>query len=269
MDCRVSLVLGVALLGGAAGCNPKALWSSRPAEVKAEKPPPAAEALKVRKQKDPPKRKPKADTCVKFGDFRMRESLVAGKTEMEQRKYRDEARKAYQQALKIDPKCQDAHRGLARVYLAEGDRARAVGAYRDGLKVFPKDAPLWFELGMAHSRAREWEPAGQALAKAHELDRDNPQYAHALGYCFARAGMMEQSLTVFRSVVGEARAHYNVGRMMYQMKQDGLARLHLRQAVKTEPTLKEAHELLAKVEGSGPRAGNPIVPVRHEEPQGP
>jgi hypothetical protein len=118
MDGRVCLVLGLALLGGAAGCTPAALFSSRPKEVQAVKPP-APPAAPAEEEKETAKRPPKAESYVKFGDFRLRESMVAGKSEREQRKYRDEARQAYQQALDLNPKCLAAHQGLARVHRAE------------------------------------------------------------------------------------------------------------------------------------------------------
>jgi tetratricopeptide (TPR) repeat protein len=219
-----------------------------------------------KKQKDRPRRKPKAETCVAYGDFRLKEALAPGKSEAEQRQMLDSARRAYQQALEIDPRCLAAHRGLAQVALAEGNPRRAIGAYQALLKVSPDEAALWYELGMVHGRVKEWQPATAALGKACELDPANHQYAHTLGYCLARTGSYEQSLECFRRVDGEARAHYNLARMLLHVQQNDLARQHLTLALQKEPGLKEARELLARVD-AGPESAGPVVPVQYEQAQ--
>jgi len=265
MDCRVSLVLGLGLgLLGGAGCTPSPFGASGSSAQVAEAAKPAEPAPK--KQKDRHKRKPMAGSCVAYGDFRLKEALAPGKSEAEQRQMLDSARRAYREALQIDPKCLAAHRGLAQVALAEGDHPRAVGAYQAMLKVWPKEASLWYDLGMVHGRAKEWQPATAALTKACELEPASRQYAHTLGYCLARAGAYEQSLACFRRVDGEARAHYNVARMLLHMKQHDLARQHLALALHQEPEMKEAQELLAQV-NAGAKSAGPVLPVQYEQAQ--
>jgi tetratricopeptide (TPR) repeat protein len=261
MDGRVSLIPGLALVLGLSGCTPGIRTSS---SSRAETPP-VAQAAPSKNSKTKI-RQPKADTCISFGDFRLRQAGEAGKTEADRRQYLAEARKAYLQALEIEPRSLTAQIGLARVTLGEGDHARAVAAYKATLKLYPKEALVWFELGMAHSRAKAWKPAVQALSRAADLDPKNRQYGDMLGYCLARAGAYDQSLTVFSRYVSEDQAHYNVARMMYQMKQDDLARQHLRLALTRNPKLKQAAELLVQIETGVPGKGGAVVPVRHEEP---
>src|SRR5216117_3722413 len=115
MDCRASLLLGLGLLTAAAGCTPTSTsikqGETQPVEV--EK---STEAKKLAK------RKPSVESCVTFGDFLLKEATTGKRSETEQRQMLDQARRAYQQALEINPKCVPAHRGLAQVYLAAGDR---------------------------------------------------------------------------------------------------------------------------------------------------
>src|SRR3954467_14798395 len=97
MDCRASLVLGLGLFAGAAGCTPTSPYV-KPGEtqVEVEKP---AETKKL------DKRKPSAEACVTFGDFLLKEATGGSRSEAEQRQMLDQARRAYQQALEINPKC--------------------------------------------------------------------------------------------------------------------------------------------------------------------
>jgi tetratricopeptide (TPR) repeat protein len=257
MDGRVSLLLGLGLLTGAAGCTPTSEYV-KPGETR------TVEVEKPVETKKLAKRKPSAEACVTFGDFLLKEATGGKRSEAEQRQMLDQARRAYQQALEINPKCVPAHRGLAQVYLAANDRERAFASYQASLKALPREPLLWYDLGMAHGRTKEWQPAVDALAKACDLAPGDPHYIHALGYCLARAGKYDQSVACFRRVDGEARAHYNVARMLLQLNRTELGRQHLQLALKIEPELKEAKEELARIE-AGRSASNSVVPVQFEQ----
>src|SRR2546423_12530301 len=107
MDRRCSLILGlgVAVLGGTAGCTPsfnsrqpnppQTAVSQKVADATPVASPP--EASRTR-EKDLPKRQPKALSCVAAGDFFFRESLAAGRSAEDQRQRRETAKKAYEQA---------------------------------------------------------------------------------------------------------------------------------------------------------------------------
>jgi tetratricopeptide (TPR) repeat protein len=187
-------------------------------------------------------------TCVAFGDFRVRESQSPGHSLEDQRQMRVEAKQAYGQALEIEPSCVEAYRGLAQVYSADEDYELAIGAYNAALRITPRDAKLWFELGMMRSRRKQWDPAIDALGHAAELEPENRQYANVLGFCLARAGCYEQSLACFSRVLGAARAHFNVSRMMVHDGHLDAAKQQLQLALQKEPKLIEARELLAQLE---------------------
>src|SRR6185369_16990178 len=115
MECRISLILGltIGVLGGTAGCTPS-LFTRNPAPPSTQTPRPESptmvETESAKKDNDAPKRKPKASTCVTFGDFNLRESLTPTLTPQEQQQRRAQARRSYEQALEIDPKCVEAYR---------------------------------------------------------------------------------------------------------------------------------------------------------------
>lgn len=254
MDCRVSVVVGLGLLAGAAGCTPSALMSnsretSRPLEVE-----PSA---KVQRQQQ-------SRAYVAFGDFRLREGDAPDKAEPDKRRMVEEARRAYRQALEIDRNCLEAHVGLARAFSVEGNHAQAIEAYQACLKTRPNDAVLWYELGMAHKRLKAWPEAVKALAKAVELDPDKRQYVYTLAYSLAGAGEYDRSLACLRHSANEGRAHYNLARILHGMQKDEVCRQHLYLALQADPTLKDAADFLVRLEG-GEQSPNQLVPAQYQQ----
>jgi tetratricopeptide (TPR) repeat protein len=269
MDRRFSLIVGLGLgvLGGS-GCTPSSLFSSSsstPQTTQSRKEPelsPITAAKERVKEKEFPKRTPKAATCVAFGHFRLEQSMAPGRSPQEVRQYRDQAKKAYQQAIDQDPKCLDAYRGIAQIHAADGEQERAVSVFKSALKLNPNDAPMWFELGMHYSRLKEWNQAVEALTRAATIDPENRQYANMVGFCLARAGQYQESLVYFTRVVGEAKARYNIARMMLHMGQTDQGKMQLELALQLEPNLSEAKGLMAQLANGA--SGKEIVPVQYQ-----
>src|SRR5262249_21619533 len=115
-----------------------------------------------------------------------------------------------------------------------------------------KNDLLWWELGICHARAREWDHAVSCLRKAYELDPENrfPGYGNSLGYCLARVGKYEESLAIFRKTTNEADAQFQLAQMLHHVKQDDMSRHHLRLALKANPNLVEARKMLAELENA-------------------
>jgi tetratricopeptide (TPR) repeat protein len=254
MDSR-TIFLGIALLPGGLGCVPQTgLPLCQPAE-----PTPASQ----RKETDPAKFTPKASTCVAFGTFSERCAADQAKySPVEQDRLYDQARKAYQQALQVEPTNLAALSALARLYVNRGDHPRAVATYEKALQAYPKQTELWHELGMCHAMNKEWDTAAEKLRKAVELDPENRAFNRSLGFCLARAGRIDESYAVFAKVDGEANAHYNVARMLHHMNQDTLSKHHLLLALQAQPDMVPARELLetlnaAPMDGSSSSNGSP------------
>src|SRR5205807_3182854 len=101
-----------AVLGSSAGCTPSfnARQQNPPQTSQSQK---VAEATPVVspqdtshvKAKELPKRQPQAASCVAAGDFYYRESLTPGFSPENQKQKRETAKRAYEQALQIDPHC--------------------------------------------------------------------------------------------------------------------------------------------------------------------
>ena len=262
MAARTKLFLTVGLLGSLAGCSSRQNTVSAPTQS-AE--PPRATA---RKEKDEPKQDLQAATCVALGSTSASSAELPGRSPNDQQHLREQARRAYSQALKKDPKNVEALSGLGNLYVAMNDYNKALESFHKATEIDPKKARGWYELGMCQSRVKDWSPALASLQKAVDLDPENRQVVHAYGYCLARAGKYDASYAVFARVDGEAMAHYNLGRMLLHNKEENLARQHLQQAAELDKNMTGATNLLSqmsKAEGVTIGAPSPIVPVSYEK----
>jgi tetratricopeptide (TPR) repeat protein len=264
MDCRKLLLPALWLVGGVVGCHQVAtVPSTSTTQPYANASPPAPPAeVQVRKAADLPKQPPRASTCVALSDFFAREANAPGRTQPEQANLRDKARVEYQQALSIDPNCLLAYFGLAKLYLDMGDYDHALATYQKALKGHAKNASIWFELGMCHSRQKQWDKGIEALAKAVELDPENRLYVNTLGFAQARAGRYEESLASFQRVNSEGQAHYRLAQMLQHVQQPVLCKYHLQVALQKDPRLEAAQKMLDQMEG---RPSAPVQTVSYVE----
>lgn len=217
-------------------------------------------------QRDGHKRAPKPATCVAFADFQSNAAAEPSRSPQEREQRRDQARRAYQQALKTDPNYVPAYAGLGRLYEAIGDHDRAVAQFQKGLQIAPKDAGLWFELGMCQARHKQWSEALANLQKAATLEPENQRYISMLGYSQARVGQYDASIATFRRVLSEAQARYNVARMLHHNGQDAACMEQLQLALRLQPDLEPAQKLFKEIseqaKGNAPAAaaGAPPAP---------
>lgn len=217
-------------------------------------------------EKNLPKRTLQASTCVAFGNLELKAAQDGTRTQAQREQALDMGRKYFQQALKTDPKCLDAHVGLAQTYQEMGNYDRAVAAYQKGLKVFPKETALWYGLGICQARHNDWEPALDSMAKAAELDPENRTYANTLAFSLARNGRYAESLVCFKKSVGEAKAYYNVARVLHYAKEDEASKQHLRKALEVDPNLEPAKRFLAQLEAPASDAVQPVAAVELGNP---
>lgn len=231
----------------------------KPTMVKDESLPPSsvppAGAVLV-KNDDKPKRQPKTDTLVKWAQFKEGEAEKSKDPEA-QVKLRDTARESYQKVLQSEPNNLAAHQGLARVYVKLGDHTRAIEAYDKALKIHPKEISLWHDLAMAHNRQKNWDNGIRCLNKALEIDPESRACAQTLGLTLARAGRIDESVQVLSKSYGPAHAHYTVGRMLLHMQQPDRAKQHLEDALRANPTMTNAQDLLASISAPAPDANRP------------
>jgi len=80
----------------------------------------------------------------------------------------DEANTQYSRALELAPRNSDAKLGVARVKSIKGDYQGATTILEEAVRLNPKPEKVYYELGLVHERAKQYEKAVEAYRKALE-----------------------------------------------------------------------------------------------------
>jgi tetratricopeptide (TPR) repeat protein len=133
----------------------------------------------------------------------------------------DEARKAYQTALAINPRFAPASNNLAAVYYGQHDFHDAEHFYKRALKHTQESAVIFCNLGTAYFAQGKYKQGMKAYRKAFEIDESvfapnrsamieagsSREQRIAMNYfvaaTYARAGKQEQALTYLRKAMDE------------------------------------------------------------------
>jgi tetratricopeptide (TPR) repeat protein len=133
----------------------------------------------------------------------------------------DEAMKAYQMALRLDPHNADALNNIGAVYHAKRDYHTAAKYYKKALKYKPRSAPIYCNLGTTYFADHKYKDAEKAYGHAFAIDpnafnHDNNAAIdegstkeeriaqnYYLARAFARAGQRDQALFYLRKAFDE------------------------------------------------------------------
>ena len=202
------------------------------------------------KKDEGPKRNPLPQTEIKYGQLLEKEAdSDAGKKSPEsQSRMRDEARQAYQKAIQLDPNNIEAHRCLGMLYSKTGEYERAFECYKKAMAKQPENGALWYELGLCHNRRKDFKESIRCFQKALTIEPENRDYLKTMGFTLAWSGQVEQGYTYLSRAQGSAQAHYSLAWLLKDRDQRELAKHHLRLALRDNPALPGARELLAQLE---------------------
>ena len=135
----------------------------------------------------------------------------------------DNARKSYEQAIKLKPDYVEALNNLGTVYYAKKSPRRAIGWYNRALKIAPeesKSASIYMNLGTAYFARKRYEDATTAYRKALTLDPE----------VFERHGnfgvMLEE-----RSVEERGKFHFYLAKLYAKDGRSELALQYLRKSL--------------------------------------
>jgi Tetratricopeptide repeat len=207
----------------------------------------------------------KPETFVAFADMRVGSAFAPETPPEAQQVYREEARSNYLRAIEINPNYVPAYLKLARLQQGTHDMAAALETYQKALEVTPKDSTIWYELGMCQARQKQFAEAVASFKKACKLHPDDKTYQETLGYTLARAGRWAESLTELTAIVGDARAHFMLGRMLQHLEQPEQARQYVAAALSRDPNLPGGRDLLVTLGGAPPT--DAVQRVEYTPPQ--
>ena len=140
------------------------------------------------------------------------------------------ARKAYERAIRFDKKYADAINNVGTVFYAEKKYRTAISRYEKALRYAPDSASIWSNLGTAWYARGKFELMTQAYTKALQLDPDVFEKHSAVG-----TRMQD------RGVADKARYHFEMARMYASTGKNELALQYLRKAL--EEGYKEKDKL--------------------------
>jgi tetratricopeptide (TPR) repeat protein len=122
----------------------------------------------------------------------------------------EEARFAYEEALKLDPTLADAHINLGRLAQEAGNLGKAEAHYRDAVRHAPSDATAHFNLGVLLEERGNREDAVHAYRQAIARDSDMADAHYNLGLLLESLGRRP-----------DAMAHLMTARELYHRLTDG------------------------------------------------
>jgi len=144
-----------------------------------------------------------------------------GITELMMQRYH-EAKKSFDQAIKINHNFSDAHNNLGVVYYEEQKYGPAVKQYRRAIALNDSAASFYSNLGAALFSRKEFEPAVQAYQRAMELDPDvferssrggvqaqlpspgdRARYDYTVAKLYAKMGLSDRSLQYLKKAMEE------------------------------------------------------------------
>jgi tetratricopeptide (TPR) repeat protein len=105
-----------------------------------------------------------------------------------------EARRAYLQALELDPHLADAHLNLGRLEHEAGELGKAEAHYRDAVRCAPDDATCHYNLGVLLEDRKRPDEAVHAYRQAIERDPDLGDAHYNLGLLLETRGRRAEAI---------------------------------------------------------------------------
>ena len=143
------------------------------------------------------------------------------------------ARKSYEQALKLNPDYVEAMNNLGTIYYAEHSFRRAISWYNRALKVAPSEprsASIYMNLGTAQFARKKYEDATKSYQVALKIDPEVFEHHSSFGV------MLEE-----HSVQERAKYHYYLAKLYAKDGRTELSLQYLRKAL--EEGFKEKDKL--------------------------
>ena len=157
---------------------------------------------------------------------------------------------SYSRALQTEPKNAVALMSMARLYDRQQDTAKATEFYQRVIEASPNNADAYHELGNLAARSGDLKGAQENLSKAATLQPSNKTYRHALSGVLLDSGDPTAALSQMSQCETPAMAQYQMAYMHFQRKNIPATQQHLADALKIDPNLKPARDLLASIGGA-------------------
>ena len=113
----------------------------------------------------------------------------------------DQAREAYEKAIRLDPGYADGHNNLGAMHLKAGETDKAVRSFRKAHEIDVQAPQPLVNLGNAYLQVKRFQDAVSAFGKALQVGPDSAEIHHNLGYAFLESGRLDDALASFDSAL--------------------------------------------------------------------
>jgi Flp pilus assembly protein TadD len=141
-----------------------------------------------------------------------------------------------------------AHRRMAGAFDRLGRFAQADVHYQKALKLSPKDARVWNDVGYSYYLQGRWPDAERALRTAAKLAPEDERIRTNLGLTLAAAGNGNEAFAMLSQSSGDAAGHANLGFLLAATGQFDLARRQYETALALRPDMELARRALARLD---------------------
>ena len=158
-----------------------------------------------------------------------------------------EARTGYEKVLAEKPDSVDALLGLSRMNVKAQRLVEAEKGYAQAMKLQPKSPAVLSEVGQFYAQQQRWDKAIPLLQDAQRIEPHEKSHQYTLAVALTKAGRTADALPHFTEAVGEAAAHYNVGRMLIEEGHVREAEEQFALALAKDPKLDDAEYFLNEI----------------------
>ena len=109
----------------------------------------------------------------------------------------DQAREAYQTAIRLNPDYADSHNNLGAMHLKAGEADKAVRAFRKAHEIDGQAPQPLVNLGNAYLQMKRFPDAVSAFGKALQMGPHSAEVHHNLGYAFLESAQLDDALASF------------------------------------------------------------------------
>jgi tetratricopeptide (TPR) repeat protein len=157
-----------------------------------------------------------------FREDKSKNAVIANKIGIayHQMQQLDNARKSYEQAIRLKPDYAEAINNLGTVYYARKSFGRAIRYYQRALKYTPNSASIYSNLGTAYFARKKYKEAMETYQTALKLDPNVFENHGSYGV------LLEE-----RSVEERAKFHFHLAKLYAQTGRNELALQYLRKAL--------------------------------------
>jgi Flp pilus assembly protein TadD len=160
------------------------------------------------------------------------------------------AERHFRKALEMDPNNTNAMLGLSRLKHRLGDLPTATRIIEQAARTAPDNPTVFNDLGLGYARQGMVPQAINALTRAVQLRPKSAMYRNNIATVLVEAGRQDEALEHLILAHGEAVASYNLGYLLYRRGDKQAAVPHFRTAVRIDPSLQPARQMLVQLTGS-------------------